>query len=564
MKNLRNITLLLIGIIVLNWALQRRFFRIDLTSDKRYTLSDNTKRLMRQLPDDVQVYVYLEGDLNANFQRLRNATREMMNELNAYTDRHELRYQFVNPSVAKNEEERRENFKRLEESGIFPFPVTTRDREGKLTQKIIFPYARLISGADTLTVNLLKNLRANPNEENINLSIENLEFEFTDAIRRIVSKEVPKIAFIEGHGELTEAETFDFTLAYNQYFRTDTAVFRGTITTELDVLSPYRAVIIAKPQTPFTEAEKYILDQYIMNGGRVLWLIDGVQVSLESLTRGENTISLPHDVNLADQLFNYGVRIEPNILLDMRSVCIEINTAPEGNEPQFQQAPWFYAPWLTPAPAHPITRSLMPVKADFTSTISLVGENPGIQREVLLASSDAARAVNAPVTVGIQIINLPQTRQYFNQEHLPVGVLMSGSFNSVFRNRLTPTGVQQNAPTRTKSLPTRMAVVADGDIIRNDVRYSGDRFFPMPLGFDRCLNMMFSNRDFLLNTVLYLIDDDGWFNLRSREFKVRLLDRVKVNESRQFWTIMNVLMPVVLLLLFAVVNYRVRNAKYAR
>ncbi|MDR1699446.1 MAG: gliding motility-associated ABC transporter substrate-binding protein GldG [Prevotellaceae bacterium] len=563
MKNLRNILLLILGIIVLNWALQNRFFRIDLTSERRYTLSDNTKQLMKQLPGDIRVDIYLEGDLNANFQRLKNSTREMLNELNAYGNGHELRYQLINPSIARTDKERNEHFQRLAAEGIRPVPVTTRDKEGKLTQKIIFPYARLISETDTLVVDLLKNPQAAPNEENINLSIENLEFQFTDAIRRIVSKEVPKIAFLEGHGELTEAETYDFTMAYNGYFQTDTAVFRGTITEEVDILSPYRAVIIAKPQTPFTEAEKYILDQYIMSGGRVLWLIDGVRTELESLTRGENTLGLVHDVNLSDQLFNYGVRVEPVILQDIQSVCIEINTAQEGNEPEFQQVPWFYAPLLTPAGSHPVTRNLMPVKADFASTISLVGENDGLQKEILLTSSDAARAVPAPLSIGMDIINLPQSRQYFSQRHLPVGVVMSGSFNSVFKNRLTPVGVQQNVQTKTESVPTRMAVVADGDIIRNEVQFSGENAYPMPLGYDRCLNMMFGNRDFLLSTVLYLIDDDGWFSLRSREFKLRLLDTMKVNESRQFWQLTNVLMPIILLLIFGVVNYQVRKRKYA-
>ena len=559
----RNILLLITGIIALNWALQRRFFRIDLTSERRYTLSDNTKKLMKQLPADIQVYIYLEGDLNANFQRLQNATREMIDELNAYTEKYELRCQFVNPSIARNDGERREKYKQLEASGIIPTPVATRDQEGKIIQKIIFPYARLISGKDTLTVNLMKNARANPNEEQMNLSIENLEFQFTDAIRRMVSKEIPKIAFIEGHGELTEAETYDFTMSYNQYFRTDTAVYRGTITDDVNILAPYRAVIIAKPQKPFTEQEKYILDQYIMNGGRVFWLIDGVRVSLDNLTRGASTVALANDVNLSDQLFKYGVRIEPDILQDIQAACIEINVAQEGNEPDLQPVPWFYAPLLAPSSSHPITRNLMPVKTDFAGTISLVGENDGLQKEILLTSSDAARAINAPLPVGMDIINLPQTRQYFNQRNLPVGVVVSGSFSSVFKNRLTPGGVKQTAKTRPESLPTRMAVVADGDIIRNEVQYSGNKFLPLPLGYDRCLNMMFGNRDFALNTVLYLIDDEGWFNLRSREFTLRLLDKAKAGESRQFWQMTNVLMPLVLLLLFAVINYRLRKMKYA-
>jgi ABC-2 type transport system permease protein len=562
MKPFRNILLLLIAVVALNWLLQRLFFRIDLTSEKRYSLSDNSKKLMSKLPTDIQVDVYLEGDLNANFQRLQTSTLEMLSELNAYSDEYELQSQLINPSIAKNDAERREKFKQLEAAGIIPTPVATKDADGKLIQKIIFPYARLISGTDTLTVNLMKNARANPDEQQINLSIENLEFQFTDAIRRIVDKEIPKIAFLEGHGELNEAETYDLTMSYNDYFRTDTAVFRGTITDDVNILTPYRAVIVAKPQKPFTEQEKYVLDQYIMNGGRVLWLLDGVQSDLASLTRGEPTIGLPLDVNLTDQLFTYGVRVEPTILQDIQSVCVDINTAPEGSEPAFEQMPWFYAPLLVPAPSHPVTRNLMPVKADFSSTISLVGEGDGLQKDILLTSSDAARAVAAPLPIGMDIINLPQNRQYFNQRNVPVGVMLSGTFRSVFKNRLMPTGVHQTEQTRTESLPTRMAVVADGDVIRNEVQ-PGDRFMPMPLGYDRCLNMMFGNRDFALNTLLYLIDDDGWFNLRSREFTVRLLDKVKVGESRQFWQMTNVLMPLVFLLLFAIVNYRLRRMKYA-
>jgi len=536
---------------------EKYFFRLDLTSEKRYSISDNTKRLLKGLDDEITFKIYLDGDLNSGFLRLRKATREMLDEFSAYS--RNLKYEFINPSAASTSNEREKKYEELAKRGIRGIMVHEKDKEGKNIQKVVFPWIEISYKGKTFPVNLLKNLPGKSGEENLNISIQNLEFELTDAIRLLTAKEIQKIAFIEGHGELPEIFTFDISKTLSRYYQVD----RGVIGNDPDILNPYSAIIIAGPQQKFPEKDKYIIDQYIMRGGKVLWMVDGVRVSLDSLSLYSETMAIPLDVNLSDQLFKYGVRINPVLVLDVQSILIPVNMAAEGEPAKFEPAPWFYSPLLLTSPEHPVTRNVTPVKAEFASSLDFVGEDLPVKKDVLLFTSTGTRLQATPSLVSMDIINIEKSGYFFNTRNAFVAVSMEGVFPSVFTNRMIPEGVRTKEKTLTESKSTKMIVVADGSIIRNDVQGYGENTSIIPLGFDRYMNQQFGNKDFILNAVNYLTDDEGWMALRSREIKLRLLNKPAIIGLRKFWQVSNVVLPLVFLALFGVVSYFIRKKRYA-
>ena len=340
------------------------FFRIDLTSDKRYSISDQTKTLMEKTDSPLQVTVYLDGDLNPGFLRLKNSTTELLDELSVYSN-NSIDVKYQDPSLADSPDQREKKYAELQSKGLLPTAVYERDKEGKSIQKVIFPWIEMTYKGKKVQVCLLKNIQGNSGEDNLNISIENLEFEITDGIRRLVNTEVSKIAFLEGHGELSEAETYDISKSLSKYFQVD----RGVIENNASILDNYKVIIIAKPIKPFSESDKYIIDQYIMNGGRVLWLLDGVRVSKENLSTSGLSPALELDLNLNDQLFRYGVRINPVILQDVQCATMPINIAPANATPQFEPSPWYFAPLLLTSPDHPVTRNIAEVHSEFCSGI---------------------------------------------------------------------------------------------------------------------------------------------------------------------------------------------------
>lgn len=550
--NTKNIILLstLAVMIILSFFF---FFRIDLTSDKRYSIAPQTKLLMQQIQEPLEITVYLEGDLNPGFLRLKKATAELLEELSIYAKR-KITVRYENPSAAASAAKREEKYAELEQRGMTPTAVYERDKEGKRIQKIVFPWAELTYGNRTVTVNMLKNIRGNSGEQNLNISIENLEFELTDAIRILTTKEINKIAFIEGHGELSEEETYDISKALSKYFQID----RGVLSDDASILNDYKVIIIAKPTEPFSETDKYIIDQYIMHGGRVLWLVDGVRLAREELSVTGISPAIELDLNLKDMLFNYGARINPVLLQDAQSVNIPVNIAPPNESPHFEPMPWIYAPLLLTSYIHPVTRNITEVKAEFCSSVEVVGKNTQLQAYLLLATSDNTHIVRTPGTVDLNELAEINDKNYFNTGYVPVAVSLEGIFSSVFANRMQPKGLTNTLPQRKESIETRQIVVADGDIIRNEI--AGAEI--IPLGFDRFMNQQFGNRDFIQNAVLYLADRDGWMDLRSRTIKLSLLNKKATQENRAFWQIINIAIPLVLLLIFGFVYQIIRKRKY--
>ncbi|MDR3654092.1 MAG: gliding motility-associated ABC transporter substrate-binding protein GldG [Paludibacter sp.] len=547
----------LICIIVLVIISYFYFFRIDLTSDKRYSISEQTKNLMGKISSPLEVVVYLDEDLNPGFQHLKKSTSELLDELSVYSNK-SITVKFENPSLADNQDEREKKYAELQARGMTPTAVYERDKEGKSIQKIIFPWIEINYKNRKVPVCLLKNILGNSGDENLNISVENLEFEITDGIRRLVNTEVTKIAFIEGHGELTEDETFDISKSLSRYFEID----RGVLANNAAILNNYKVIIIAKPTQPFSESDKYIIDQYIMNGGRVLWLIDGVRIAKENLSTVGLSPAMALDVNLDDQLFRYGVRINPVLLQDVQCISVPVNIAPENAVPQFEPTPWYFAPLLLASPEHPVTRNITEVSSEFCSGIDLVGENNQVKRQLLLATSDNTHIVGTPSTIDMgQKLN-PTDKTYFNLGYVPVAVAMEGNFDSDFENRLTPKGLINTLPFRKQSVNTRQIVVADGDIIRNEINAKDSA--AIPLGFDRYMNQQFGNKEFIQNAVLYLADDEGWMQLRSRTLKLRLLNKKITNEDRLTWQLVNVFVPIGFLLIFGILYQIVRKRKYTR
>jgi len=535
------------------------FFRIDLTSEKRYSISQPTKTLLKKANTPIKVSIYLEGDLNPGFTRLKNSTKSLLDEMSVYAAEG-IDMEFINPSTAATQAEREQKYLELEAEGMTPTAIYERDKEGKSIQKIVFPWVKMTYGNKTVVVNLLKNIRGLQGEENLNISIENLEFEITDGIRRLINSQVSKIAFIEGHGELNEAQTYDISKVLSRYFQID----RGTLATDATILAEYKAIIIAKPTQPFSESDKYIIDQYIMNGGKVLWLMDGVRVSMENLSTTGISPAIALDLNLDDLLFKYGIRIQPVLLQDVQCASVPVNIAPEGAQPQFEPTPWFFAPLLLTSSQHPISKNITEVRSEFVSTIEVVGENNNTKASLLLATSDNTHVFSTPASIDLSETHDTKDKNYFNMSYMPVSVLMEGEFESNFANRMRPKEITNAFPLLKKSLKTRQIFVADGDIIRNETNGIASDSTTLPLGFDRYMNQQFGNRDFIANAVLYLTDDEGWIDLRSRSLKLRLLNKQLVNNERLTIQLVSILTPLLLLAIFAVLYNILRKRKYTK
>ena len=535
------------------------FFRIDLTSEKRYSISQPTKTLLKKANAPLKVSIYLEGDLNPGFTRLKNSAKNLLDEMSVYAAEG-IDMEFINPSTAATQAEREQKYLELEAEGMTPTAIYERDKEGKSIQKIVFPWVKMTYGNKTVVVNLLKNIRGLQGEENLNISIENLEFEITDGIRRLINSQVSKIAFIEGHGELNEAETYDISKVLSRYFQID----RGTLATDATILAEYKAIIIAKPTQPFSESDKYIIDQYIMNGGKVLWLMDGVRVSMENLSTTGISPAIALDLNLDDLLFKYGIRIQPVLLQDVQCASVPVNIAPEGAQPQFEPTPWFFAPLLLTSSQHPISKNITEVRSEFVSTIEVVGENNNTKASLLLATSDNTHVFSTPATIDLSETHDTKDKNYFNMGYMPVSVLVEGEFESNFANRMRPKEITNAFPLLKKSLKTRQIFVADGDIIRNETNGIASDSTTLPLGFDRYMNQQFGNREFIANAVLFLTDDEGWIDLRSRSLKLRLLNKQLVNNERLTIQLVSILTPLLLLAIFGVLYNILRKRKYTK
>ncbi|HOB86043.1 MAG TPA: gliding motility-associated ABC transporter substrate-binding protein GldG, partial [Bacteroidales bacterium] len=437
--------------------------------------------------------------------------------------------------------------------------IQVSDGEGGRTQKMIFPGMIINYNNIEVPVNFLKNNPSVSYEQNILHSIEGLEYEMIQTIATVTSDTIYKVAFLEGHGELAEIDVADITINLAKFFTID----RGSINARAGVLDTYAAVIVADPVTEFSEADKLVLDQYIMNGGKVMWLAEQVEVNSDSLVTGE-TVGLYRPLNIEDQLFRYGVRINPELIQDLDCMVIRMSVS-TGEQNQVVPAQWFYYPKLYPSQDHPITRNINRIKGQFVNTIDTVGLDPGIRKTILLSTSDRAKTLTPPLIIRLNEAGQIPDEQTFNKSRLPVAVLLEGVFPSAFKNRMTENLLaDKTLKVKTESVENKMIVIADGDIIRNDVRRLGNTGTPYPLGQDRVTGEMMGNRDFIVNSLNYLVDDHGIMELRSRELKMRLLDRTRIKNERTLWQFINIAVPVLIIIIAGLIYGFFRRKIYVK
>lgn len=549
-QNLTQLVASLLIVLALNIIGSFVFTRFDLTAEKRYSISKATRQMVRELDDIVFVQVYLEGDFPAGFKRLRNATREILDEFRAYSSN--VQYEFINP--AKSGSSLEETYRMLVEKGLQPTTVQMRTEDAS-SQQVIFPGAVVRYKNREIPVQLLNDQMGMAAESVINNSIQALEFNFARAIRSLSQIAKPRIAFISEYSALDEMQLADITLSLKDYYN----VSNIEINEQLKSLQGIKTIIIAKPQKPFSEKDKFIIDQFVMNGGRILWLVDPVFASMDSLQNANETLGVTQQLNLDDMLFKYGVRLNSNLLMDLKAVPIPITTGYVGNRPQMSMLPWFFFPMVNPISNHPIVKNLNALKTEFVSSIDTV-RAPGVTKTMLLHTSPYTRIVRTPARISLDIMRQAPDERLYNQQFIPFAVLLEGTFESVYANRITPEIAEsEDIGFKEESKPTKMIVVADGDIIKNQLAQGGR---PLPLGYDRFSGQTYGNKEFILNAVNYLSDDSGLMEARTKEIKLRLLDKTKVDKSRFSIQMLNLLLPVMLVIIFGFIRYWMRRKRY--
>lgn len=531
-----------------------------MTSEERYTLSPKTREMLSSIDDQVHIKIYLDGDdLPVGFKKMRTALLDMLEEFNYYSEK-EISYRFINPSENPDKKVRFGLYKELYDKGLVPIESQEITDEGKTSQKMVFPCIVVVYKGKDIGVNLLKTdaRYRNDSEENINNSIQSLEYELSNAIRKLSKTKKAEIAFIEGHGEADEYQLMDITRVLSEYYD----VKRGVINQTPGILDSFAAIIIARPIEKFQEGDKLVIDQYLMNGGKILWLLEGSKIAVDSLQMMPTTVAMPMDLNLDDMLFRYGIRLNPGLVQDFQ--CAPIGLARQGSEnnPQIDLFPWPFFPVILSSNTHEINKYLNLIRLEFASTIDTLSSSPGVRKQVLLHSSAKSRFDYAPVQISIENIQIQLDETKFSAKKQAVAVLLEGKFESNFKNRMLELLKIPKEKLINESIPTKMIVVSDGDIALNLVSPKGEIY---PLGYDVNSERTYQgNKEFLLNAINYLCDDEGIMSVRLREIKMRLLNKKRVSNEKAFWRTMNTLAPVFLVILFALISWYFRKRKYTK
>ncbi|HBK71597.1 MAG TPA: gliding motility-associated ABC transporter substrate-binding protein GldG [Flavobacteriaceae bacterium] len=545
MKHIGKIIALALILVVINFMANKFYKRFDLTKDKRYTLSETTKNILESLDENAIVKVYLEGDFPAEFKRLQIETRQHLEELAAINKR--IKFKFIDPI---------EQAEDLIEKGLQPSRLSVQEG-GKLSEAIVFPWATITYKGKTENISLLTEVSVDNQEQQLQNSIENLEYAFSDAIHKVSSEKTQTIAILKGNGQLDDIYLVSFLSQLNQYYKLapftlDSVSLHPQKT--LEQLSAYDLTIIAKPTEEFSENEKFTLDQYIVNGGKSLWLIDNVTAELDSLMLTGQSLAFNKNLNLTDLLFSYGVRINYNLIKDAYSSTIRLADGNTGNKTKFNDYIWHYHPFITSKNKHPITKNVEPVNLRYANTIDTLKN--GIKKTILLQSSEFSKAVGTPIIISLEDISKKPEKKDYNNGNQTLGVLLEGKFKSAYATRVKPF---ETPLFKEKSKPNKMVVIADGDIIANEL-IKGE---PIELGVDKYTGIRFGNTDFLMNTINYLLDDSGLLQLRSKTIQIQYLDKEKAYSERTFWQLINVVLPLVILGFFGIIFTFIRKKKYS-
>lgn len=543
----------LVMLVILNAISSRFFFRLDLTQEKKYTLSQTTREILRTLDDIIYFKIYLEGDLPAEYRKLRNAIRDMLEEFKAYNIT-KIQYDFINPFEGKDKRTVQDIYQELTGKGLYP-TVDHRFEVGSQERKVIWPCAIAYYKDREVPINFVQAFQQVNKEILINQSIENIEFNLVDAIRRLQKTQKFTVAFLQGHGEAEPMLVDDLARSLSEYY----SVKKVTINHQLKALEGVKTLIVVGPDSVFDEKDKFIIDQFFMRGGRVLWLIDGAWTAIDSLRARPEVPAVANEINLEDMLFKYGVRVNQNILLDLNSCPIPIKTGEEGGHPVFNYYNFYYFPAISNPRGHPIVRNINAIRFEFASTLDTIPV-PKVRKTILLTSSGFSRVLNTPTVVSLRILQEEPTRQFFNKSNLPVAVLLEGQFQSVFTHRIPPE-IERDSGIgfRSESEPTKMIVVSDGNVAQNQFVYQQGSFYTFPLGYDRFTKITYGNKDFMLNCVSYLTDEQNVLDIRSREIIIRLLDKTKIKTHRNLIVFINIIGPVLLIVIFGLTFVIIKN-----
>ena len=542
----------LLALVVINLFGNYVYTRFDLTEDRRFTLSDASLNVANIFEKPVIVDVLLNGKLPPEFAKLRTETRQILEEF--ASENSHVKFNFVNPIEDASQSEN--VMAELQSLGLTPAQITVEDN-GKVSQEILFPWALVNYENKTVKVPLLKNKLGSSSEERVNNSVQQLEYAFTDAFSKITIKEKKQIAVIKGNGELDDIYLADFLTTLREYYNIGAITLDSVETNPqgtLDQLKNYDLALIAKPTLAFSDKEKYVMDQFMVNGGKSVWLIDQVTMELDSLLNEQGkAIALPRNLNLTDLFFRYGVRLNPDLINDLYFTQIVLATG-DGNNSQYNPVPWYYNPMVFPKTNHPIVNNLEAMRFQFAGSIDTLAN--GYQKEVLLSSSPLSKLEGTPKEIDLDIINRPPNKDDYNNGNKSMAVLVSGKFNSAYKNRIKP--LQLNGALD-EGKESELLVISDGDLIKNQLRNGR----PLELGYDKWTNNYFGNKEFLLNSINYMLDDKGLINIRSKKVTIPFLDQKKVADQKTMWQVLNIGLPVVLIVLFGLLFNYLRKRKYA-
>jgi gliding-associated putative ABC transporter substrate-binding component GldG len=544
-KKIKNIAILIIGLIILNIINQSFYTRLDLTSDNRYTLSETTKDIVSKVDKFLFVTVYLEGDFPSEFKRLQAETRQYLEELAA--ENSNIKINFEAPDNQREE---------LIKHGMLPSQLTVEE-DGKLSEAIIFPWAEITYGKKSTIVSLLPTAIVASQDEQLQKAIENLEYSFSNAINSISQKKLKRVAVLTGNGELQDIYQYSFLSEVAKKYRLAKFTLDSVATNPQQTLQDLTSLdlaIIAKPTQKFTAKEKFTLDQYIANGGKTLWMLDNVQADQDSLFRDGKMLAYPRDLNLTDLLFSYGIRINTTLIKDLYAAQIPVATGKVGNQTQFKNLEWFYHPLVGGNPNHAITKNVSPVRLQFANQIDTLKNN--IKKTPLLVSSLLTKKVGTPTIIGLQSIADEVIENDYKDGNQLFAVLLEGDFKSAYKNRVKPF---KTPLFKEKATNNKMVVISDGDIGKNQILKEE----PFDLNRDKWTNQQFGNKDFLINTIDYLLDDAGLIQLRNKTLQIRTLDKQKAFKERTFWQFLNIVLPLIILFAFGFIFKYLRKRKYS-
>ena len=552
-KNIIVIAITLIALIVINVISSYLYQRFDLTKDKRYTLSNEALKTVEGVDSPLIIDVFLEGEFPSEFRRLRDETQQLLEEFTVYNSN--VKFEFINPLAV--EETRDQNIQQLAQRGLQPFQINIKE-SGKTSQEVIIPWALASYNEQTVIIPLIKNKIGATDQELVNGSIQNLEYVFAEAFKKLVNPKQKKIAVLRGNGQLKDVYVADFLRKLSEHyflapFTLDSVASNPQKT--LSDISNYDLIISAKPSEPFSEEEKYVLDQFTMNGGKSLWLTESIVMDRDSLLNESGRgIAIMKDLNLNDFFFKYGVRINPVIVNDLYSAPITLAIG-EGSNSKFQPLQWPYSPLAASNPSHPITTNLDPVKFDFASQMDTLKN--GIDKTILLRSSKLSKLQGVPREISLEVVTQEPNPEEYKEPNQTLAVLLEGEFTSVYDKRVKPFKISKD---KTTSKPTKMIVIADGDVIKNEVI----RNQPQELGFEFLTKRKFGNKEFLENAVNYLLNDDGLINIRTKEVKLAFLDPEKIEDQKSKWQIINIALPLVILGVFGFLFNYFRRKRYSK